>query len=182
MQYIQNKKYLEGTISPEKEKYSLWENIFNELHQTWFNYCIRLLEKSKQFVEERKKASTTLRISNETLLDDDSFKEVGLITEDNLPCRFPRDRKFECPDGYVKEYSEARIIFLIGRNSATKLNKVSTNENVEIAKRLNDLYKILAFYEGQRFLKDNTYNRLSKMHKRRVTLWKSLVNQQNGNH
>ena len=182
MQYIQNKNFPEGKICQVKEKYSQWENIFNKLHQTWFNYCNSLLEKSKQFVEERKKASTTLKISNETLLNDDSFKEVGLITEDNLPCRFPRDRKFECPDGYVKEYSEAKIIFLVGRNSATKLNKISTNDNMEIAKGLNNLYRILAFYEGQRFLKENTHSRLSKMHKRRVTLWKSLVNQQNGNH
>ena len=182
MQYIQNKKFPEIEISPLKEKSSQWENIFNKLHQMWFNYCNCLLEKSKQFVEERKKASTHVRISNNTLLDDDSFKEVGLITEDSLPCRFQRDRKFECPDSYVKEYSEARIIFLIGRNSATKLNKISTDGNLEIAKRLNNLYKILAFYEGQRFLKENTHNRLSKMHKRRVTLWKSLVNQQNGNH
>ena len=103
--------------------------------------------------------------------------------EDNLPCRFPRDRKFECPVGYVNEYSGARILFLIGRNSATKLLKMSTDikQKIERSKQLSELYMILAYYEGQRFLKENTYNRLSKMHKRRVTLWKTLVNQQNGN-
>ena len=62
------------------------------------------------------------------------------------------------------------------------MNKTNDErEKIEIAKQMNTLYKMLAFYEGQRFLKDNTYNRLSKMHKRRVTLWKSLVEEYTGN-
>ena len=183
MQYINDKNSIIGKNHQAKENSDPWSNIFIKLHQTWLKYCCRLLKHSKRYVEERKKANYQNLKSGGKCPDEDALQKLSLITENDLPCRFLKDDKLECPNDSVKEYSGARILFLIVRNSSRKLmNKTNDErEKIEISKLMNNLYKTLAFYEGQRFLRDNTYNRLSKMHKRRVTLWKSLVDEYTGN-
>ena len=183
MQYKYNKNSLKGYDVPNKGKSDQWENIFKILHQAWLKYCCSLLNESEKLLQERKKANTRHSKLSGKSLEDDPFKNVSLITEDDLPCRFPKNDKLECPDSYIIEYSGARILFLIGRNSATKLlaKENDKEEMMEITKKLNNLYKMLVFYEESRFLKETTYKRLSKMHKRRITLWKSLVDNHAGN-
>ena len=110
--------------------------------------------------------------------DTESFKNVVLITEDGLPCRFSKNHRLNCPDHKVSDYAGAKSVFLAGRESAlnltSEINEIN-NSSFVLAKQFSSLYDILAFYEGLQFIRENTYNRISKMHKRRITLWKSMI-------
>ena len=163
-----------------------WMKRSIQLHLTWLKYCINLLVTSKRFVEDRKKAL----VGNPSDLERDSlakaFKDVAVINDDMLPSRFSSNQKFKCPDTIVKQYLGARIVFMVGRDSAVHLTTVDGNfkgnqKTFEIVDQLSQLYKILVFYEGLRCVKENTYSRMSKMHKRRIMLWKSMLENNTGN-
>ena len=152
------------------------------LHLTWLKYCSKLLEVSKQSVEDRKKAFVP-RPSDTDNTQLESFKNVALITDDNLPQRFQKNHKSYCPDDKVTNYSDARTVFLVGRQSALHLinDGISKENNFETEVELSDLYKMLAFYEGLKYMKQDTYTRMSKMHKRRITLMKTTIAKNIGN-
>ena len=160
-----------------------WMQRSIQLHFTWLLYCSKLLVTSKQFVEDRRKVFVGNPSDSERESLVNAFEDVAVINEDMLPSRFSRNQKFECPDSIVKEYSGALHVFLVGRDSALHLTTVDgmSEKNLEIVEQLSQLYKILAFYEGLRCMRDNTCCRMSKMHKRRITLWKSMLEKNIGN-
>ena len=155
--------------------------ISTSLDMAWRSYCLRLLKTSKKSIEKRREVSTSRR-SDLSTKEFEEFGSVLLITDDNLPCRFPKDPKFECPDVKVSNYSDARKVFIVGQMS--NINGMSNDNNAqydsEAVLDLSKLYSLLAFYEGLEFLKENTYRRMSKMHKRRITLIKRVIGENTG--
>ena len=120
--------------------------------------------------------------SDETNIDAASFRKIALITDDDLRCRFPKNTKLECPEDNITDYKGARDVFLVGREAALYLmsNHDISKKGFETVDELSTLYKILAFYDGSKFIKTNTYSRVSKMHKRRVVLWKTIISKNKG--
>ena len=163
-------------VESDQRKY-----FYTNLQKTWLQYCSGLLLSSKTYVENRKKAMV-LSPSDKTNIDIESFRKIALITDDDLRCRFPKNTKLECPEDNVTDYKGAKDVFLVGREAAIYLmsNHDISKKGFETVDQLSTLYKILAFYDGLKFIKTNTYSRVSKMHKRRVVLWKTIISKNKG--
>ena len=163
-------------VESDQRKY-----FYTNLQKTWLQYCSGLLLSSKTYVENRKKAMV-LSPSDSSNIDAASFRKIALMTDDDLRSRFPKNTKLECPEDNITDYKGARDVFLVGREAAFYLmsNHDISKKGFEMVDELSTLYKILAFYDGSKFIKTNTYSRVSKMHKRRVVLWKTVISKNKG--
>ena len=162
-----------------------WIAISATKNHTWLEYCSRLLQSSKRFLDKRKgvynSATTSSMDKNQSIM----FANVLLITDDHLPCRFAKGQKHDCPDVKVTNFLDARKVFLVGKKSGASIAASNDKENIScdlsVVKKVSKLFSALAFFEGEEFLRENTCGRMAKMHKRRITMIKAAVAKGQGN-